>query len=533
MQRRQTIPTVAEVLALPVLGRGNPTVLAGASALSSQVRWVHSAEADYIANLLRGGELVLTTGIALPNHANGLVSYVHALSRAGAVGLVVELGARWADSLPTALVSACAGASLPLISLAEEVSYVEVVQIVGEQIVDAQLAELRAVEQVHDRFTHLNVAGASQAEILAETTRISGCPVVLESFRHHVLGYDAGPAQTDDVLLGWEAQSRKVQTSRRTGYNQRAGWLVTVVGARGDDWGRLVLLSARTPARRDIVLVEQAAAALALHHVHSLERDGVERQAHGALLARLKAGDIDDDLITRCQAAGVPLAGRRLCGIALRPLISASSARATSEQGLRVVAAAAVAAVRSAGAAALIGVVGDNVQLVVSCRESMSLETLTRDLARDVHRRSRVLVGAGSSVDMPTSITRSLAEARHIVSAATAADECTLVLRLEDVHVRGLVHLLGDDDRLTAFADRELGTLIEHDRRHGTDLIASVRALLDHPGSKADAASAVHVSRPAFYDRIARAEQVLQVDLSDSEVRTSLHLALLTLGHAT
>ncbi|MER5393633.1 PucR family transcriptional regulator ligand-binding domain-containing protein, partial [Saccharopolyspora sp. NPDC002686] len=76
------LPTVSEVLDLPVLRRGKPRVIAGASGLDGRVRWVHVAEIADIAALLSGGELVLTTGIALPEAPAELVRYVDELAAA-------------------------------------------------------------------------------------------------------------------------------------------------------------------------------------------------------------------------------------------------------------------------------------------------------------------------------------------------------------------------------------------------------------------------------------------------------------------
>src|SRR3954463_16480469 len=60
------LPTLVEVLELPAVRRGEPAVRAGTAHLDRPVRWVHVSEVSDIAHLLEGGELILTTGIALP-----------------------------------------------------------------------------------------------------------------------------------------------------------------------------------------------------------------------------------------------------------------------------------------------------------------------------------------------------------------------------------------------------------------------------------------------------------------------------------
>jgi purine catabolism regulator len=60
------LPTVGDLLGLDVIRRGSPQVVAGSAGLGARVRWVHVLELADAAHLLQGGELVLTTGVALP-----------------------------------------------------------------------------------------------------------------------------------------------------------------------------------------------------------------------------------------------------------------------------------------------------------------------------------------------------------------------------------------------------------------------------------------------------------------------------------
>src|SRR5689334_1088826 len=100
------LPTLADVLALDAVRRGTPSVVAGGDRLGTRVRWVHVGEVSDIAHLLRGGELILTTGVALPSEPGKLADYISDLAGVGASGLIVELGRRFVGELPRAVVDA-------------------------------------------------------------------------------------------------------------------------------------------------------------------------------------------------------------------------------------------------------------------------------------------------------------------------------------------------------------------------------------------------------------------------------------------
>lgn len=140
-----------------------------------------------------------------------------------------------------------------------------------------------------------------------------------------------------------------------------------------------------------------------------------------------------------------------------------------------------------------------------------------------------LVVAAGRPTDTLDGIDTSLLEAGQVADAVPASDASPVVHRLADLRVRGLLALLGDDERIRVFAERELRALREADAGpvgRGS-LLPALRALLDHPASKTDAAASLHLSRAAFYDRLAKIERVLGRGLDDPEVRLSLHLALL------
>jgi purine catabolism regulator len=538
-------PTLREVLALPALAAGRPVVVAGADRLDVPVRWAHVAELPDIAGLLRGGELVLTTGIALPRDEAGLKTFLATLATVPAAALAVELGRVWTPRLPPAMVRAAEDVGLPLVELRREVAFVEVTEAIHALVLDAQVAQLRAAQDVHETFTALTVDGATPERVLRQVARMAGAPVVLENLAHQVLAHDtSGSADAERLLDRWEVRSRRASVEGRTGWDGDAGLLVTMVGARGQDWGRLVLVRDEPPSEVDAVLVERAAAALALNRLVARDLESLERQTHRSLLtALLASGPPDPDVLLRARALGVPLEGRRLLGIVVRPWQPAGGASGGLEgqARLRDLGEAVAHAARVAGVAALAGPVDDRgigllAALTPRDREPEVLAELAEQVRRAVRGRlpqvdaGRLVVAAGSLVGGPRDARRSLIEAGQVADAAANLSPSAAAapyLRLPDLRLRGLLQLVRDDPRVQTFVERELGALLAHDAATGDDLIRVLRAHLDAGRNKSTAAASLHLSRPAFYDRLTRIGTVLGADLDDVETCLSLHVALL------
>jgi PucR family transcriptional regulator, purine catabolism regulatory protein len=554
------LPTVAEVLALDPLRRGAPKVVAAADRLDAPVRWVHVIELAEAAHLLRGGELVLTTGIALPDDPAGLTRYVADLASVGVSALAVELGSRYARRPPAALVSAAAGHRLPLIVLGRETQFIEITEAVHARIIDAQLEELRASERLHQVFTDLAVSGAPAGEVVRQAAVLSGRPVILENVTHQVLACEAAGQDTARLLAGFAARSRAVAPAGRTGYDPASGWLVTVVGARGEDWGRLIMARGSAPEPFDVALVERAATTLALGRLLDHQRESLERQAHRTILgAFLGHGYADPaDAEARARALGVPVAGRRLLPVVVRlgdgngstqtasptqlasPITptradhTASTTRAAAglEAQARALQAAdaTAAACRAGRVPALVGSLDDTrVGALLALPPRADPDAVLGRLATELRRRlgDDDVIGAGSVVDSVLEVQRSFLEAEQVAEVAARSGAGLPFYRLPDLRLRGLLHLLRDDPRVQAFAERELGPLLRHDAASGGQLVATLTAYLEAGGNKAEAAKRAHLARPTLYERLRRIEEVLGVSLDAAQSRTSLHVAVL------
>jgi purine catabolism regulator len=542
------LPTVAEVLALDPVRRGAPRVLAAAGQLGAPVRWVHVIELAEAAHLLRGGELVLSTGIGLPGDPAGLARYVADLASVGVSALAVELGSRYSRSLPGALVEAAGAHQLPLVVFERETQFIEITEAVHALIIDSQLAELRAAERMHQVFTELAVSGAPAEEVVSQAATLAGCPVILENLARQVLACAAGAQDAAGLLAGFASRSRAVTTPGRTGYDPSSGWLVTVVGARGQDWGRLIMVRGGPPAPRDLALLERAATTLALGRLLDHQREGLERQAHRTILSAFLGHGYGDpaEAQARARALGVPVTGRRLLAVVIRvagaaaglaPGAAAGQA-ARPDDGLEAPARAAwiadavAEACRQLRVPALVASLDDSrVAALLSLATRADADAVLAQLAGRLRPRLQdgEVIGAGSVAESVTGVQRTFLEADQVAEVAARSPAGRPFYRLPDLRLRGLLHLLRDDPRLQAFAERELRPLLLHDDSAGTQLVAALTAYLQAGGNKAEAAKRACLARPTLYERLRQIEDVLGTSLEPAESRLSLHVALLAL----
>lgn len=508
------LPIVREVLALTALAAGEPEVLTGDVGLDSAVRWVHVSDSPGVARLLDGGELLLSTGSSWPSEPADLVAFIGGLAEAGLSCLVLELGTHYRYA-PAVVVDAARDRGLALVVLHQEVKFVTVTEAVHRRIIADQTAALRARDEVRTRFTALALRGSPADYIVHQLAQTLGAPMVLENLGHEVVVADVPPAIEEDVLTRWEVRSR-------IAHREGAGdWLIVPVEARGIRWGHLVALPGpeNLAGRRSVL--EQGAIALALGRLTDADGDEWSRIGRRQLVDALMAGRYtgQDGATARLEAAGLPVEGARLRGIVA--------------VGAELRADAADAAARALGGRALTGSAsgarsGAPILLSLPPRvpfEDDDARRFARALSSDSERLTLSIGSAAHGLDAGLA---SLQEAIDLSRAPDARGQRGPGLRrAEQRPLARLVASLRDDHRVLEHGERMLAPLIEHDLARDGDLLDVLAAMLSHPGNRTAAASASHLSRSVFYQRIALIQELLAADLDDGEVQAALHLALL------
>ena len=533
--------SVADLLALPVLARARPEVVSGTRLTERPVRWVHTSEIYDIAPLLKGGEVLLTTGLGLVAVApDARRRYIAALARVGLAALVMELG-RTFSTVPDDIVAEARRLDLPLVLLHGVVPFVEVSEAAHSIILGGELISLRATDSMRDELLQAFGSSRGLVEFVGAIGKIAGCVATVYTIGGELIA-GSGPddelvkeyveVHVDDRAVGsvdGAAESRFAFSSSETG--------ITV---SGESWGRLVLWAPSTPRLR--VVLAAAAPLIAI----DVQRYGVSpahRSVAGAELLRdIVTGRYLSTAELTSRAAGVGLTlrpGQRAIALCVpnRPHPSRppgpTPTQSVPSPTASILIAARAAAARVFGTALVAEHEGDI--LIGAAVRPRKVRTVLDRFAVELCRELRfttgggVLVGASPVVETVSALVSAFAQARETARMALRLTPSATVVLAADFALYQLLMTLVDDATLEQFVTAQLGALLEHDARTGAGLVLTLDSYLAAGMSKTRAAETLGIRRQTLYSRLERISALLGgLDLENRERRTALDLALVS-----
>jgi hypothetical protein len=454
------------------------------------------------ARYLGGGELVLT-GLVWwrPGHPERTRVFVAELVAAGVAALAAgeaELG-----RVPADVVDACAEAGLPLLRVPESVAFVAVIEHVARHVSPRRGDAVAAVLSRHRELMSAAAAGLDAVIGLVSGDLGLRCWVLTPTGRV-VAGSAAAPDPRECRLLA----QHYLRAPRLPHRVRRAGGRVVSLFATGDVRARSPVLAVGEdhadwdPSRYEVVAELVGLVAL------DQERATAGGEPGNALAAAL------------CAPAGLVEVRAALGRAGLDP--DATYVLAVGDGPDAAAVLTEVLAERSgpgrlgrSGETTVALVAGDDAgTLVAGARTVLELLAPGRPSAE-------VRIGVSDPVGGEGLLT-AVASARAVAATVPGPG----VGGPERMASHGLLLSAVPTQVRAAYRERVLGALLDHDRRHRTELVSTLATYLDCSGSWSRCAQRLHVHVNTLRYRVARIEALTGRDLRQLTDQTDLLLAL-------
>lgn len=478
--------TVRELLETPHLGL---CLFAGEAGLDREVTWAHVCELEDPVPWLEGGELVLTTGIAVPQDPDRQRRYIRRMAEEGVTALAVSQDLL-APPLSESMRDEADGRRFPVLEVSIEVPFVAIARTVAAAVQGGAERRLITHVRIFDTLRSATIQGLGPGELFRRLEDLSGFRLYLATASGRPLlgGVPAPPLELVEAHLPREPGKPpwipggfviSIPMGERT-----AGYLFAMERPDADPAG--------LTAAQHIATVTMLELADRYRAREMIRREGAET------LAELLAGSLDPEAARkRLLLAGFD-ANRALVLLAMNGGVDAAALlEGWTELGVP--------------------------HLLIEQRE---LYALVHDDPKAL-RASGAIDGIRAGVSRPFQVEAGLAVARR---------EALWALQRAMERDMPLVRFPGDGDDATwlpadaavlrGLVEHVLGPVLAHDGARRSELVRSLRVWLEQDRRTERAAGLLNIHKHTLQYRLRRVEQLTGRDLARVQDTVDVWLAL-------
>jgi len=493
--------TIEEVLKRPLFQEAQ--LVAGHAGATRIVQWVHIGEIPHLAEFLRGGELVLSTGVGLSTH-EARHHFVLGLIESGAAGLVLELG-RYFPETPDDILKLADRHQFPIIIFQNAVRFLDLSYALNTLI----------ISEHHQLLDELEALSLKIRQVLLNT---EGPEALLNAFQDVVnrpIWYHSRRADRDDIILGqWPrfpipslspVLHPTIEPSADQWYIHQS--IMVFDNPVGDIYvqGNGPLLEERL-----YLSVDRLTAALAQDfiRVETLEKS-VRREESAMLEALFFHESVSLALFKRFNSR-YALGGRERFRVGMADTSITSTISDLAKD--------------MANHIRLLQLDESDRTLVVILGGAAHIESLLDKLGRQVSRTGGI--GWSRLHKFAETIKEGLSEAHDawIVSHLPAQSSVT---RYENLGLYRWILATSKEQLQALVIEPELGALLHNPSVRSSQLLETLEVVVSGAASKSDAAEHLHIHRQTLYARLHHLETILGPDFLSAQRRSAIEAAIL------
>lgn len=490
--------SLVDVLDWPAFEAAHPLHSMSTQELAEiEIRWVHSSEVADIAELLHGGELLLTAGTAIRKaSAEALSNYLHSLAKRGIAALAVET-VNWTESARTRLVESAHHAHVSLLELRAAAPFVDIAEHINSMIVNKQARMHVVVDELSRKLSEL-----ISSSLHPDLTLIMD--VIAQTLKSDAVLYD----HSGEILA---QSSSRIGAGTTDGAIKELRRADAVVVIAGNITARLELTATTQPVELLQSAASRTAEVLSIALAHLLRPSS----SHAAE-QRLIRAIIDDALYATLASlwgrANVPVGP--FITFVVRPFNTGMLNTSLYTAVRKVLGHGAMDSVGTD----LIGVFALPAEGTRAAREKFAA-TLNA-IATKIP--SRAVVGT-------LSWNQTFAHLSYVDALAILDDEsfsnAGLLDAMSHYSVRALQHL-ENQYFSRGFLHAQIEPLRLWDEKHGTQLIETLAMWLDCACNTTETAALLHIERQTMHKRLAKIFELLEGDPRHDADLLGLHMAV-------
>ncbi|AJY77924.1 hypothetical protein VN24_21765 [Paenibacillus beijingensis] len=534
--------TVQEALSRPLFR--NAVVVAGESGLIRPIRWVHILEVTDFETLIHGGEMILTTGIGLRSSPELWSAFAEKLIRQNASCLCIEVGPYF-NAVENELKQLADEHGFPVILFPSTVRYVDITHDLHSLLVNRQHLRLRELESLSREFHRHTLGLHGTLNVLKLLHESTGAQLLFRPLTGKTISYPPLYPQEQSV---WSAYADERYNSQEEDGNAQI-WCTQIddgryavtkpIGAYDQTWALLLMITDQQPTEYDLMLADSASLSIAQELLRTRYMEERKLFSEHAWVGELIGGRAQDEksirALTGTDYKRWDSTHYYTCIIEIANRFEGKPDTADSDwDSLRLHLSHMVRSDLEKHFFQPFMTLHQNRIAIIAFdtkassgsapRLKSALGSFQHSHSGELPKQFKLLIGAGGFTIGLNNARQSYLEAEQALSLFPSFGEP--VLLYDELGVYQLLAGLNDGKLLQQFVRQHLGPLIDHDETRGSELLLTLKALLDCDGSKQAAAQRLFIVRQSLYYRLDKIAELLGEDYMTPEKRLALGVAL-------
>lgn len=497
-------------------------IVAGETGLDRSVKWVHVVDVSNIRNLLNGGELILSTGVAWKENKEIFISIVQQLIESGAAGLCIEIGT-YLSSIPHEIIEIANQHHFPLICFKKEVPFVEITQDIHTLLINHQYKIISDLENYSQELNKKLITMKQYDEILLFIHQYLKLQVIL-IINNKESHFVPKLSQYQQKALIEQIEKMMIPPSSIA---------KVPIKIFGDQYADLMIISYdRILTEFDQLILDRTATALTQFFLRELYVEEKRKVKEIELMKKWLDGELTKEQILKFLSfhlSTITIKGGVVCLFKLDSQWKYSNLDMTYFKLY-------FRTILEQNGFSLFSIEQKNmlIAIIINHRSSISWKERLKECLQKVeeydfhgeNEKIAMKMAIGKYVEDLTSFYVSYQSALETLQMQLQETSHFSINFYDDLHIFRIISLLNKHIDLHEIIYEYLEPIITYDKKYNGKLLETLKTYLACNGSKQETAKRLYIVRQTLYHRLEKIEKLIGKDFMDQEKRLAIEFMI-------